>query len=62
MKAHKATQTELTHLVTVEALALRWGLKETTVRRWLREHKLPGVRLGRKWFLPVDQLNKLVGR
>ncbi len=33
-------------LISPETLASRWNLRGSTVRRWLREGRLPAVRIG----------------
>ena len=43
-------------LLTVEQVARRLAIKESTVREWLRKGRLPGVRISSKeWRIdPVD--------
>ena len=43
-------------LVAPEVLASRWDLKGSTIRRWIREGRLPAVRIGtnRTAILRID--------
>lgn len=36
------------------------GTPETTIRRWLREGKLKGTRIGRKWLIPITEAEKII--
>lgn len=44
---------------TVEELAVKFSLKETTIRKYLKEKKLPGKRLGKRWYISEDSLKDL---
>lgn len=35
-------------LVTVRAVAARFGVTDATVLRWVREHRIPAVQVSRK--------------
>lgn len=37
---------------TTEEVAEQLGVSESTVRRWLRQEKLEGQRIGRRWLVP----------
>ena len=44
---------------TVEEFADKLGVSIETVRRWLRAKKIKGVRIGKFWRIPKDELTKL---
>lgn len=50
------TEILLQSLLTVEQVARRLAIQETTVRQWLREGILPGIKINsREWRIdPVD--------
>lgn len=37
---------------TTGEVADQLGVSESTIRRWLREEKLEGERIGRRWLIP----------
>ena len=47
-------------LYTPEEVAERLQLSEQTVRRWLREEKLKGVKLGSKWRIRERDIQELL--
>jgi excisionase family DNA binding protein len=49
-----------TQFLTVEDFAGRLGVPPARVRRWLREGRLPHVRLGRTVKIPMDALERLL--
>lgn len=38
---------------TVGEVAETYRVGEETIRRWLREHKLAGTKLGKSWLIPI---------
>jgi excisionase family DNA binding protein len=36
------------------------GLPGSTIRRWLREGKIKGVKIGRLWLIHVDEMNRIL--
>lgn len=60
MAMPKAEQPE--HLWTVGEIAERLGVTDETVRRWLREKALAGVRLGKKagWRVRESDLERFI--
>lgn len=48
-------------VLAVEDVALILGLSQSTIRVLLNQGQLPGVRLGRKWFIPRVRLAELLG-
>ena len=36
------------------------GVPPTTVRRWLREGRIRGRKIGRRWFVPHSELEKTI--
>lgn len=45
-------------MLTVAEVARRLGRSTEQVRRYLRENKLPGKRIGNQWFVPVKALEQ----
>ena len=43
-------------LLTTQQFAQRTGLSASTISNWLRSGKLQGIKQGRKWMIPADQL------
>jgi excisionase family DNA binding protein len=48
-------------LLTVADAALRLNRSTEQVRRYLREGRLPGRRIGGQWFIPQDALQSFGG-
>lgn len=44
----------------VPQIAERTGLKESTVRRWIFEKRLPVVRIGRTVAVPEEFIEKII--
>jgi excisionase family DNA binding protein len=36
------------------------GLPGSTIRRWLREGKIKGVKMGRLWLIHKDEINRIL--
>ena len=47
-------------LMTVDETAEYLKMSAEMVRRWLREKKLPGVKVGRKWLISKEDIDKLL--
>jgi len=47
-------------LLTVEEAAKLLRVDETTVRRWLRQERLKGVRVGKAWRLQAGAIRDLL--
>ena len=45
-------------LLTVEEAAERLGVHHTTIRRWLREGEIQGLKFGRLWRIKESDLLK----
>lgn len=45
-------------MLTVAEVARRMGRSTEQVRRYLRENKLPGRRIGNQWFVPQKALEE----
>ncbi len=45
-------------MLTVAEVARRMGRSTEQVRRYLREKKLPGERIGHQWFVPQKALEE----
>ena len=52
----KVTEEERAKLLTPVQIADRLGVSERTVRRWLRQGKLRGIRAGRQWLVSPASL------
>lgn len=48
------------NLLTPEEVAERLAVSPKIVRQWLRDGKLPGIRLGRLWRVNPDALEKVL--
>ncbi len=46
--------------LTVEEAAARLKVLPKTVRIWLREGRLPGVKLGRHWRIAASTIDKVI--
>ena len=51
---------DLTRALTVEQVAERLQLPETTVRKMFRNGTLPAVKLGKHWRMSEDVLEKIL--
>jgi excisionase family DNA binding protein len=51
-------------VLTVHEVALRFGVADKTVRRWLAEGSLKGIRFGRwgQWRIPAAEVERVMGR
>lgn len=47
-------------LIEVSILARRINRSEETIRRWIREEKLEGVKIGGRWFVKKKSLEKVI--
>lgn len=48
-------------LFTVEELAELLGVQERTIREYLRDGRLKGRKVGRRWYVPEESLRKYFG-
>ena len=48
-------------LLTVADLAVRFSVKETTIREWLRKGVLPGTHIRGTWYVAPDDLERTSG-
>ena len=48
-------------LLTVADLAVRFSVKETTIREWLRKGVLPGTHIQGTWYVAPDDLERTSG-
>ena len=51
----------MTKLLKPEEAAERLAVSPKAVRAWLREGRLPGIRLGRLWRIAEDKLEEFIG-
>jgi excisionase family DNA binding protein len=51
--------TESKQMLTTQQFADSAGVSKNTVSKWLREGKIEGRKLGGKWTVPVDELQKV---
>lgn len=47
-------------LLTVEDIAERLALTPRVVRAWLRDGKIPGIKLGREWRISEKRLDEYI--
>ncbi len=47
-------------LLKPEEVAARFGVSLWTVLRWLREKRVPAVKVNGRWRVPEDELEKAV--
>ena len=45
--------------VTTREVAEEFSLTEATVRAWIKEGAVPGLRLGRKFLIPAEGFEKM---
>lgn len=50
----------LPQFVPPKTVASAFGVTTDTAIRWLRNGKLPGIQIGRNWFMRADALEKLL--
>jgi len=50
------------HLLSVEMVSLRLGLKPITVRTWIAQRRIAVVRLGRRVLVPESEVTRLIKR
>lgn len=59
MDAERPIETPL----TVHQVAERFGVADKTVRRWLNDGTLKGIRFGRwgRWHVPLPEIERVLG-
>lgn len=45
--------------LTTEDIAVRYGVNEDTARRWIRQKRLPAIRIGGAYRVRLDDLLRL---
>ena len=55
---HERTE-DLTAL-PVPLLAQKWHVNEATLRRWLRDGRLRGVKVCGSWLIPVAEIRRVL--
>lgn len=50
----------LPQLATPTEVALLLAIPEKTVRNWIRDGKLPAVKVGARWFVHVPKLRAML--
>ena len=48
--------TDSKDFLTTQAFAEKAGISKSTVSKWLRDGKIKGKKVGKKWMIPSDQL------
>lgn len=43
-------------IYTVEDIAQMFGVKNTTVREWVSKGRIPGFKLGKRWFFQEEAI------
>jgi len=49
-----------TNYLSPEEVGKKLRASKWTVRRWVEDSKLPAVRVGRRWLIPADAVDRLV--
>ncbi|MBK8880735.1 MAG: helix-turn-helix domain-containing protein [Haliscomenobacter sp.] len=60
MQSGTPTPSNLNELVTITDLAKMGGPHPQTLRRMIQNGEIPGVRIGRKYFIRKSELEKLL--
>jgi excisionase family DNA binding protein len=60
MPGIRSNDEEALVVLSVAQVSARLGLHRTTVAAALRRGDLPGVRIGRRWLVPVAALDRLL--
>ena len=50
------------NLISVEELAVIFGLAPQTIRNWVALGKIPHVKIGRKWFFQKGSVQEWINR
>jgi len=45
---------------TVAEFSRELGVPQSSVRRWLKRGELRGTKMGKKWLIPVSEIERLV--
>jgi excisionase family DNA binding protein len=53
-------ETGKTVMLRPDQVAQILGLPGSTIRRWLREGKIKGVKMGRLWLIHKDEMNRIL--
>lgn len=56
----RAEERQARETLTVVEFAERLGKHPVTVRDWLRQGVIKGTKLGREWFIPRSELEKII--
>ena len=46
-------------MYTLNEVAMICKVKVRTVREWLKLGKIKAVKMGKRWYVPQDELNKM---
>ena len=52
---------DLRNKVTVREAAKRAGRHQETVKRWIREERLPAQMVGQMWYIDLSDLRAVIG-
>ena len=47
-------------LIEVSILARKMNRSEETIRRWIKEDKLEGIKIGGRWFVKKKSLERVI--
>ncbi|MFH2218392.1 MAG: helix-turn-helix domain-containing protein [Pseudomonadota bacterium] len=47
-------------IYTVTEFSEELGVPQSSVRRWLKTGELRGTKMGKKWLIPVSELNRIL--
>jgi len=56
----RAREIQKTRLLKPEEAAYRLGVSTLTIKKWLRNGKLPGVKVGHLWRVDESDLEKFI--
>jgi excisionase family DNA binding protein len=51
---------EHARLLSIAEVAMRLGLRETTIRAWLGRRRIGKVKLGRRTLIPAQEIERLI--
>ncbi|HNX29714.1 MAG TPA: helix-turn-helix domain-containing protein [Syntrophomonadaceae bacterium] len=49
-------------LLTVEEVASYLKMNPEVIRRWLRENRLPGIKVGKEWRISKEDLENMLDK
>jgi excisionase family DNA binding protein len=62
MKREELSMAGSTDILRVNDVARALHIKPDTVWRWLRKGRLRGTKIGKLWFIPASEVERLKGK